>query len=180
MIAVLRGVGAALLRLPRELAWIPVVLWLALITWFSSWPQKEVGRAGWTPIFTNLGHAPLFGLLALWMALALPRRDGAGAGVWPRLDAAGRRAVLLAVGACAILDELHQHLGGRGREFSLLDMGTDLVGAAGLLGVAAYAGRADATGPGLWLRIGLAAGACVSMAAAATWGPDLAPDLWWL
>ena len=47
MIAVLRGVGAGLLRLPRQLAWIPVVLWLALITWFSSWPQKEVGKAGW-------------------------------------------------------------------------------------------------------------------------------------
>ena len=178
MIALLRGVGAALLRLPRGLAWIPVVLWLALITWFSSWPQKDVGQAGWTPIFTNLGHAPLFGLLALWMALALPRE--AGERGWPRLDAAGRRAVLLAVGAAAILDELHQHLGGRGRELSLLDLGTDLVGAAGLLLVAAYAGRADATGAGLWLRIGLAAGACVGAAAAATWVPGSLPDVWWL
>jgi len=178
MTSVLRRVGAALLRLPRERAWIPVVLWLALITWLSSRPSRDVPGGDWYPILTNLGHAPLFGLLGLWMALALPREGGARG--WPRLDAAGRRAVLLAVAACAVLDELHQHFGGRGRDLSLLDVGTDLVGAAGVLLVAAYAGRRDATSPGLWLRLGLAAGASVGMAAAATWVPGSVPDAWWL
>src|SRR5690606_20164179 len=92
LLALLRAVGRALQGLPRSLALLPVGAWMALIWWLSSLS----GDAGPPSILggfvNNLAHAPLFGLLALWLALLLPRSNG-----WPRLDRRTATQVLLAV-----------------------------------------------------------------------------------
>lgn len=104
-----------------------------------------------SPLFfnwlSNSGHAPLFGLLALWVAPLLPRRAG-----WPRLDAPRVALVLAGVLAYAVVDELHQSTV-PGRDATPWDIVTDLVGAACTLWVIAYLGRAGASERGLWLRL---------------------------
>ncbi len=175
MVALLRALGRVLLGTPRRLAWVPVVLWATLITWLSSRPSDDIERLGWSELLLNLGHAPLFGLLGMWAALALPREDG-----WPRIDARGCRAVLALVLACGLLDELHQHLGSRGRQFSLFDVVTDVTGAACLLWVAGHVGRRNATEGGLAARVLAGVGLCLAAALAATFAPSFLPPTWWL
>jgi len=175
----LRAAGALLLFLPRRAVVVLVVLWTALIGWLGSWSSAGVGDLGTGAFVTNLAHAPLFGLLALWLALLLPRY-GAGAGGWPRLDGGARGGVLAAVGLWALADEVHQLLLNRGRDFSLLDVATDLVGAACVLAVVDYLGRDAAGDRGLCARLALATAACLAAGACATWGTLAFPDAGWL
>jgi hypothetical protein len=170
LIGLLRATGRALLATPRRLAWVPVLLWLGLITWLSARPSQDLARLGWSSLLVNLAHAPLFGLLAMWMALGLPRAGG-----WPVIERSGTRAVLALVLVCGVLDELHQYLGGRGRTFSVLDVVTDVTGAACLLAVAAYVGRPDAELGGLGARVGAGLALCLAAAALATYGPRFLP-----
>lgn len=173
--AALLAVGEFLVRLPRWLAGVGLLAWMSLITWFSSWPAKPTSELSHLALTTNLGHAFLFGILAMWIALCLPRREH-----WPVLARDARLRILGLAMACGLLDELHQYLADRGRDFSLLDVVTDMVGAWCVLTVAAYVRRPGATGAGLVGRLALSTLACVAAAAAATWGPPAWPDLTWL
>ena len=175
----LRAVGALFLFLPRRGAVVPIALWTALIAWISSWTSTGIERLGGTALLTNFAHAPLFGMLALWSTLALPR-DGAGLRGWPRIDRAALLRVLLFVALVGTIDEVHQHLGAGGRDVSVLDLATDLVGAGATLAAIRYLGRDDASDRGLLARLAAGLAACLLAAAGATWIPGLAPDLPWL
>ena len=153
-LAFLRGAGAVLQRWPRGLAWLPVGAWMALIWGLSSQEADHQVRPAWMGWISNLAHAPLFGLLALWLALALPRRDG-----WPRLDGRSVGVLVLFVGLWGVVDELHQSTV-PGRDATLPDVLTDLVGAACTLWIAAYVGSGQASEGGLWKRLGLGISAC--------------------
>jgi VanZ family protein len=137
-------------------------LWLALIWQLSSLPSRDEPRhfaQGW---LANSAHAPLFGLLALWCALALPRADG-----WPRLTPRSGCAIVLFVLGYGILDELHQSTVA-GRDASSLDILTDVVGAICTLWLASYAGAATATARGVGARLAAGLAACALAGLAAT------------
>ena len=188
----LGALGDGLLHLPRGFYAGLVVGWLALISWFSSWPARGVSSLGATALVTNLGHAFLFGMLALWCALCLPRPGGRGptggkgagggrhASSWPALGVGVRVALLVLVALLGLLDETHQHMADRGRDFSLFDVVTDATGAWCLLCVAAYLRRDGTTEAGLAARVLAAVLACLAAAALATWGPRLWPGVGWL
>lgn len=160
----LRAVGALLARIPRALGIVPLLLWLALIEHFSSLPATDRPPSPWGSFKNNFGHAVVYGLLALWAALLLPRERG-----WPRIDRRGALAILGFVLAVGWIDEWNQSRM-PGRDSSWTDVLTDVVGAAAVLAVAAYAGRSDATERGLRLRLCLAALACSLSALNATFG----------
>jgi VanZ family protein len=163
--SLLRSVGAALQRLPRPLAALATVAWMGVITALSAMPAKKVGGHPILSFVWNLGHAPIFGILAACLALCMPRMDG-----WPRL---GRRevvSVLAVVLAFAVFDELHQ---GRvvGREASVLDLVTDLTGAACMLWIVRFVGRPAARDGDLRSRLALCVLLCACAAALSTWLP---------
>jgi VanZ family protein len=166
VLRLLRMLGALLQRLPRSGGWILAALWMGFITWLSSLSSDALPSAPWAAYPSNLAHAALFGLLALWTSLGLPRAGG-----WPRLDARGVALVLALVLACAVADEWHQ-ASTPGRSPSVYDLGTDLAGAGATLAVAGYAGRRSAVELGLWLRLALGAAACALAALAATLAPN--------
>jgi VanZ family protein len=180
LVAGLRAAGGGLQRIPRRLAWIPVALWMGLITALSSVPGRPGGTSATWAYLSNLGHAPLFGLLALWAALLLPREAvPSRPGRWPRLDARGHAAVLAGVLAFGVIDELHQLSTGR-RDFSVLDLATDLTGAACVLWVAAAVGHPRSTGAGVAGRLMVSAGLCLAAAAVATWLPGFFEGVAWM
>ncbi|HVS10620.1 MAG TPA: VanZ family protein [Planctomycetota bacterium] len=167
----LRSAGRLLQLVPRRAAWLPALGWMGLILWASSLPG---GPGPWRPLralVLNLGHAPLFGVLALLAALSLPRRGG-----WPRLEAPATAGVLAFVLAFGVAVELYQHAVASGRDGSLLDVATDMTGAACALWVAGYLSRADAEDRGLWMRLAIGVVACVGAAALATWLPAWLPE----
>lgn len=171
MLTTLRALGRSLARLPRALALVPVLLWMGLIRWLSSLPAGE-GLPSWIGGYvTNLAHAPLFGLLALWAALVLPRAGG-----WPRLGPRHVAAVLGFVLLYAVLDELHQ-ASSPGRHPSPYDVLTDLVGAACVLWIAAYLDAGAATERGLIWRLLLGVAFCLAAALLATYEPLIGPPL---
>lgn len=165
LLGVLRAVGRSLQRMPRSLAALPAAAWMGLIWWLSSLS----GDAGPPSILggfvNNLAHAPLFGLLALWLVLLLPRSGG-----WPRLDRRAAAAILLAVLAYALLDEWHQSTS-PGRSPSPYDILTDLVGAACTLWIVAYAGHPGASDRALLARLLLGTTFCCAAALLATFEP---------
>jgi len=163
----LRATGRWLQRIPRGRAWIPALAWFGLISALSSLPAAPGGTLGFASLVLNLGHAPLFGVLALLLALSLPRERG-----WPVL---GRREVVLLLFATLLLgtlDELHQHLWSIARDPSLFDVATDVTGAACVLWIASYV-RGAASDGGLSLRLGAGLLLCVLAAALATWDATL-------
>ena len=147
---------------------------MGLITFLSSQPGRSGPPSALWAYLMNLAHAPLYGLLALWMALMLPRESG-----WPRIDPRNASFVIAAVLAFGVTDELHQHFVVR-RDLSLLDLGTDLTAAASTLWVAASAGRSDASEQGMIGRLLLAAGLCLAAAAAATSVPRFFSGVGWM
>jgi hypothetical protein len=166
VLGALRAARLVLERLSRALAWLCVGGWSLLIYALSSQPI-DIGPEDSFPlkVLGNAVHAPLFGLWALWLAAALGRRPRS---VPPR--AVSRRVVLLATLAFGALDEVHQAFV-PGRSPSPLDLVTDVVGAACVLHVAAYVGRADASERGLLARLAACLAACLAAALAASLGP---------
>jgi hypothetical protein len=170
----LRAAGRGLLALPRGAGLVLAVLWLGVIRWLGQ------GRGGlshgvtWLSWGLNTGHALLYGILALWLLLLLPRSGG-----WPRIDAPACRALLASVFTFGFAEEVIQAFI-PGRNGSLLDVLTDLVGAACVLAVAAHLGRADVDERGLRRR--LRGGVVLSLLAggAATLLPVLLPRAAWL
>ncbi len=130
-----------LLRLGAPALFALSLLWAAGIHALSVLPGATFGEVGPLGGFLfNLAHAPLFGLLCFFLALALARRGALPDLPWKRMLA----AVALTV-AFACCDEWHQSLV-EGRSASAADVITDFAGAvlAALMVRLALAPRADA------------------------------------
>lgn len=170
---VLRGLGERLLAIPPALRWIPAAAWIALIWTLSSRPMAVPGDAGLGfGVFWNLGHPFEYGVLAVWLALLLPRERG-----WPRLEGWPRFALFGALLAIATADELRQSTIAE-RNGALLDAVSDGVGAWYALAAARWVARADGPQLSRCLLRGLLA--CASAALAATLGARWFPELEWL
>ena len=163
----------ALLGLPRAGAWTLVAAWCALITLLSSQPGSAEPSAWIWSVLSNGAHAPEFGLLAAWLSLLAPRREG-----WPDLRARVRLAVVATVAGLGLSDELHQGLT-PGRDLSIFDLLTDVVGAALMLELIAYLARREAKLSGFAARFALAACAAFACGALATFVPRCFPDIAW-
>ena len=164
-LATVRAVGRVLGALPRPVAAGAALGWMVLIWWLSSGPidfRPPLPAAGF---FWNLAHAPVFGLLAAFVAAAAaPRPLPAD---WPRPGRTACLVAFLAVGIWAAADELHQARVA-GRHGSPFDFATDVTGAAGALWLASYAGRRGAHERGMRGRLVVAIGLCAAMAGLAT------------
>jgi len=159
-LAGLRWTGNLLLRIPRALATPLAVLWMAWIWWLSSSTfEHGEGNFLW-PVLANLVHAPLFGLLALIMVLALPRR---GEGGWPHPGTGGLVAILALVLCYGIVDEWHQTMVG-GRTPSVFDVLTDVVGGVATLAVVRSVVAPDGMEAQVRRRLLLGCLACLSCA----------------
>ena len=135
-----------------------------MIAHFSSAPGSDRPYRLFGAFKNNFAHAVVYGLLALWSALLLPRADG-----WPRLRRGAVLAILAFVLAIGVLDEWNQSQR-PGRDGSWTDVLTDVVGALATLAVIAYAGRGDAREHGLWRLLAVGTLACLLAAANATFG----------
>ena len=159
----LRAVGTWLLRLPRLFFAILGLAWIGGIAYLSA-QSLEAAPGG--PLWRLLGngvHVPLFGFLALWCALSLPRRPADG---WPRLSRGAGLAVILFVAANGVLDEWHQSTTGRTPAAS--DVLTDVVAACWVVGVASYVASGEARPSGLRWRLWGGALGCLAAAALAS------------
>jgi VanZ family protein len=98
-------------------AWLPVLVWAAVIFTFSSIPSLSTGLGTWDTILRKGAHLTEYAVLGALLYRAL-----------------GREPLALAVGiAYAATDELHQYFV-RGRHASPVDVAIDAVGvAAGML-----------------------------------------------
>jgi VanZ family protein len=98
-------------------AWLPVVIWAAVIFAFSSVPSLATDLGTWDTILRKLAHLAEYAILGALLARAT-RRPG---------DAVALAALY------AVTDEVHQ-LFVEGRHGAPLDVGIDAVGAiAGVL-----------------------------------------------
>ncbi len=163
MTRALRAIGRFLLLQPRAVAWIPPVAWAGFL-WWSSSRSPEVGTGHWkmSAFGWNMCHAPTFGFLALMILPTLPREGG-----WARLRPRDLGLTLGLTALYGVLDEWHQS-STPGRHSSGLDVATDVVGAACVLWIAAYMGRADVEDAGLCKRLALGLALCASAAAVST------------
>jgi VanZ family protein len=163
------------MRVPRAAGVLAAIAWCAYLWWMSDDPGFQAGsRVGPNAVLHNLAHVPAFGLLALLLAIALPRRAGWAVTEWSSLRGVWAIAVLY-----GIVDELHQ---GRvpNRDGSVIDVLSDAIGAGMLLLLARYAGgpHADAREVRRVLVYGTLAS--VASAVASTFVPALFPTLRWL
>lgn len=147
--------------MPRPLAWALPFLWMAGI-WFLSSRSFDPGEPSTLfAVFSNLMHAPLYGVLALLWAGALLRRPD---GTWPRLRLGEGCLLVLLPFLYGCIDEWHQG-SVPGRDPSGMDILTDGVAALAVVLVISYLG-----GPsrerGLYARLFGWALACVLVAAA--------------
>lgn len=169
----MRAFARKLLELPRGAAWLLCLAWFGLIWWMSSQPGSREPVAWWVPVLSNGAHAPVYGLFACWLALVVPRREG-----WPVLTGAKRAGLLVAIVVLGVVDELHQS-SVPGRDLSVLDVVTDLVGAAVSLEIVAFLGREPQRPGGLARRLVVAALASIACGALATWVPVCFPGIGW-
>jgi len=170
----LRGLGRVLQWIPVPLAALLSGAWAGLIWYVSSLEPPGVGSSGFAGGWlTNLAHAPEFGMLTLWLCLALPRRDG-----WARTDGPALRAVALAVALYAVVDELHQG-STELRDGSVFDVLTDVTAALSVLLTVRFGGgeHADARRAGQALAWGGLA--CLVAALLATAVPRWFPGIAW-
>jgi VanZ family protein len=170
-----QSLGRALQRIPRGGAVLGALAWLAVIWFVSSRPPPSIGPGGpFTGVLANLAHAPEYGILVLWIALALPRRGG-----WPVLDARAIAAILAGVALWAVLDEVHQSFTPH-RDASAFDALTDFVGASATLSCIVAAGGPRASSRELAIRFVVGFFACVLAASLATFAPESFPGASWL
>jgi hypothetical protein len=170
-----RAFGARLCAAPRVFAWTLVAAWYGLIWFSSSRPgSDEPTSVAWI-VLSNSLHAPLFGLWAVALSLLAPRDRG-----WPALTARARGAILAATFVGGLVDELHQHFLSPGRDFSVLDIATDVLGAALALALVAHVASPEPTSAGLLRRLALAAAGSFTAGAVATFLPSCFPGVGWL
>jgi VanZ family protein len=165
LVAALRASGRVLLAAPRGVGVLLALGWMAFNHWLSSGTRGPDEAAPIYAFVSNLAHAPLFGLLALWWLVALPRRHVPFR--WADLSRRHAVAVWLAVVVWGVLDELHQSTVA-GRDASFWDLVTDGVGAAAVLVVVAEVGRSEASTRSVAARLALGVVACAAAALAAT------------
>jgi len=138
----LTRVGLFLVGLPRAAKIVLASGWMVLI-WAlssSSFDRPPGGPSVLWSALANLAHAPLFGLLALFvLAAVLPRCEG----VLPVVSRSHVLVALVAAGGYGALDEWHQSWT-PGRDSTGLDVLIDLTGAACVLWVVAGVARHDA------------------------------------
>jgi VanZ family protein len=103
-------------RASRVSAWLPVVLWAAVIFTFSSIPNLGTGLGTWDTILRKGAHMTEYAILGALLLRALGSESA---------------AFLAAVGY-AVTDEFHQHFVA-GRHASPVDVTIDAVGV--LIGV---------------------------------------------
>ncbi len=116
-------------ELPLIVRWVPSILIMGAIFFFSSLPASRVPSFGeWDFLIKKAGHASGYALLGLAYFFALP----------PRLSS-GFRWVLAMVMAIlfALSDEFHQSFV-QDRNSSIIDVGIDAIGAAIALAIAAF------------------------------------------
>jgi len=170
-----RALGGWLVAAPRVAAWLLVFVWYGLIWWSSSRPGSSApAHWGWS-VLSNAAHAPLFGLWAAWLSLLAPRADG-----WPSLAARDRWALLSLVALGGLVDEAHQHWLSTARDFSLLDLATDLTGAALALELVGHLASPQASARSWGRRLALAAAGSLAAGVAATFVPLCFPGVGWL
>jgi VanZ family protein len=99
-------------------AWVPVVVWAAVIFAFSSIPSLSTGLGLWDLVLRKLAHMAEYAILGALLLRALERP----------------LAAFAAALAYAATDEVHQHFV-RGRHASALDVVVDAAGVA--LGIVA-------------------------------------------
>jgi len=165
LLRLLRAVGRHLAAWPRVAGVGLTGAWALLIWASSAQPGGRVPTFPGSAFCANLMHAPLFGLLAFWAVLCLPRRRG-----WPHLDVGRTALVVVTILAYGLVDEWHQ-ASIPGRQPSAWDLGTDVVGAVATLVVIRFVGRDEADERGLRLRLAGGVVACAVAAAASTWAP---------
>jgi hypothetical protein len=139
--------GTGLQALPRPAGVLLALVWGALIWQLSSLRFGDEPQVFWRSWLSNCGHAPLFGLLALWCAVALPRARG-----WPLLSRGWAAVIMALVLVYGVIDELHQ-AEVPGRDASPFDLLTDLTGAACTLWLAYHVGQPRATSGSVSLRL---------------------------
>jgi VanZ family protein len=100
-------------------AWVPVVLWAAVIFGFSSIPSLGTGLGTWDLVLRKLAHLTEYAILGALLLRALARPELA----------------ILAGGLYAASDEFHQHFV-RGRHAAWYDVVIDTVGVT--IGVIAW------------------------------------------
>jgi len=162
----LRAAGSFLLRVPAALAGLLVLGWAGLIWALSAHAAPTPVGPSWVwELVSNLAHAPLFGILGLFLTAVCLRPVKPGA--WPPFRSTRVGLVLALVVGYGALDEWHQSRT-PGRDSSPFDVLTDLAGVGSVLWIISYLGRRDAREGGLWLRLGLCVLACVLAAALAS------------
>jgi hypothetical protein len=165
----LRRLGVFLAGAPRALGFAAAAGWMGFLWWLSSDTRDtglNLGLGGFLP---NLGHAPLYAMLAVCWLIAWPRERPAHLGErpWSRLTLASALALTALPVAYGVVDEWHQ-ASVPGRDASPADLLTDLAGAGSTVLVARYAGSAAANEVGLWRRLALGVLACLAAAGLAT------------
>ena len=103
----------------RASAWLPVLVWAALIFALSSIPHLGTGLGVWDTILRKGAHTAEYAILGALLLRALGRETPA----------------FLAAVAYAITDEIHQHFVA-GRHSSPVDVAIDSAGA--LLGILVF------------------------------------------
>ena len=94
-------------------AWVPIVLWAAVIFAFSSVPSLSSGLGTWDLILRKIAHLSEYAILGVLLLRAIQRPAVA----------------ILAGGLYAVTDEIHQHFV-RGRHAAWYDVLIDTIGVA--------------------------------------------------
>ena len=160
LVRLFRTLGQLLLHLPTVAAWMLPLAWMLGIWLLSSIEFTVDGEPSIPRMFlANLFHSFEFGILALLCLPLASRRDD-----WIDLTQLATRLILLVVAVYGLVDETHQAAVG-GRESSLFDVLTDVVGAFCVLKVARLL-RDEDLDEGV-LRWNLVGGVALCMLAAA-------------
>ena len=116
-------------ELPLIVRWIPSIVMMGAIFFFSSLPAGLVPSFGeWDLLIKKAGHASGYALLGLAYYFALP----------PRLSSGFRWVLaMVLVILFALSDEFHQSFV-LGRNSSVIDVGIDAMGAAIALSIAMF------------------------------------------
>ncbi len=161
----LRASARWLGRIPRPVSWVTLALWMGVIWALSSRPGSGGPARPPVAFLANLFHAPLFGLLALWAALVLARRDATGG--TPRVDGRAAVGAVLVALAWGVIDELHQSRVPE-RDASAGDVVTDVVAACATVWVASYVTVGSPSEQGVVRRLAGGVVACALAALVAT------------
>lgn len=174
MSALVRALVAHLRAVHPVFGVVLLLVWMALLWRLSERPPSLVthGSASlaW---FWNLAHAPAYGALALWLAIAARARG-------TPLVATARAAFWIVSFAVVhgVVDEIHQSIVPL-RDASVLDVVTDLCGAWAVVAVL-RASHAAAGSRAVVRALLVGAAACIFSAALATFVPPRFPEITWL